>query len=421
MNLLSRPLHIVVVLGLLAFFPAAGLADLSLPLNGNYRLGRYMPVRFSGSGSQILISADGAVTTEITDAIGGVAPFLIYRSPVRGASFSQPLHELSADERLIGFTTDASDIGKVLFPGETVIPVQLDGAAPIPGPTTAWESLDALVLDSSGKLTSDQITALLAGGTAIAVKADSPTSSAPDTTWPWALEHGFWVLHAPPALSAQASDAAYQPVAGWDQGEPSVYRRHIVLLAVVFAVLLLGIALLRTWWSPLIAVALAAAAVIFVPMWDAMQSPISTKSGTVCVQGTPAVADTWVYQGAYRDCENRLRYSGLAIPILPESGGPQNVTLQCNTVGIPLGFGFHLPANTPGVFVFRAVLPAPPALAPAQPITTPLRMLLPQYYAGAPLGEIASTDDPVARLTQWPALVVGGAGVGPASSPAVPK
>jgi hypothetical protein len=124
-----------------------------------------------------------------------------------------------------------------------------------------------------------------------------------------------------------------------------------------------------------------------------------------------------VYQNTYRDCDDRLRYSGLAFPMMPASGGPQNVTLICNTVGIPVGFGFHLPANTVAAFVYRAVLPAPSALAPAQPVTTPLLMLLPRYYAGAPLGEIVSTDDPVARVTQWPMLVVADR----ASSPTVPK
>jgi hypothetical protein len=426
MTTAKRPLRLIVLFGLLALFPAAGwAADLSLPLNGNYRLGRYMPVRFGASSSEIQISADGAMTTAIANPIGGVAPFLIYASPVRNSPFSQPLHELTADERLIGFATDAPEIGKQLFPGSTVIAVQLDPAAPVPGNPSGWQSLDALVLDSSAKLSDAQITGLLAGGTIIAERAaaaplSTAPSASPDASWPWALENGYWILRGAPALSAQLSDDAYQPVAGWNEGSPSVYRRHVVLLAIVFAALVIGATLFRSLLATLIAVALAAAAVIFLPMWDSMQSPITTQYGAVRVNSTPAVADTWVYQNATRPCDNRLRYSGLAFPILPSSGGVQNMTVVCDTVGNPLAFEFHLLANSPAAFVFRALLIAPEPLTPAMPVTTPMRLLLPHYYAGAPLGEIAPTGDPAARVTQWPMLVVG-ADTDRVNSPTVPK
>jgi hypothetical protein len=388
---------------MLSLVSIAGASDISLPLNGYYRLGRYMPVQFQGDSSELRWTADGAITTQIHGATGGIAPFLIVQSPVGNAPFAQPLHELGADEKLVGVVGEIKS-PEHLFPDAKVIPIPLT-TYPLPGPTAAWQSLDALVLtwqDMAG-LSMETKAAFLAGGTTLA--AAGPT--APDTQWAWHQEKEFWVLRAPAAISAAASDDAYQPLTGWTPGQSGTFRRDVVVLAAVFTILMIAAAKMKSIWTAAAAVILAGMSVIFLPVWERLQTPMATGVGTVQMDGPTVSFDTWVFQHALKDNDAMQPFAGLAFPILPAHGGPDGMTLICDGVGHPMEFHYRLAAERAAAFVYKAVSPSQSPQALSTPATSPLRLLLPSLYAGFTLqGEAPAPHDSTRIVTQWPTLVL---------------
>src|SRR5690348_16989009 len=119
----------MILLGLaLAISGAARGADVSLPLEGHYRPGRFLPVRVTHAGpGEVLISAPGCVATMIQNSGAGevVAPFLAtVDSPtalqVTGAAPVE-LKPLGDAQRLVATADADSGAARSVFPGDQLV------------------------------------------------------------------------------------------------------------------------------------------------------------------------------------------------------------------------------------------------------------------------------------------------------------
>ena len=252
---------------------AANVA-ISLPLQGHYRPGRYMPIRISGqtdsAGDVLTLRARGALTAEIHPAENGrvdaLLPWLsiVTVSDVRWSTSGSagehavnlPLHALDEDDdRLIGYAGADADALAPLFPGKKLIRVELDSTDLLPGDITAWEALDGIVLDAGAyrRMTEGKVRSLLAGGTAIAIRS----AQKPGSAWPWQRQGNYWIVQARIAgkASAYEDEIAYLPTQTWVGGWPFALRRKILLAAVVFVILATAVDPLAAgscdgrWWS----------------------------------------------------------------------------------------------------------------------------------------------------------------------------
>lgn len=367
-----------------------------------------MPVRFGVSPDDLRWSADGAVTTVIHNPVGGVAPFLIFRSGLHDWPFPQPPHELGLDEKLVGIISGARDVAADLFPDSTVIRIPLGNSHLLLTPPAAWQTLDAVILDgaSAQDLPVQLQSELLAGGTTLV--ADAP--SAPNQYFRWHWERGYWVVHARQALVL--TDDVFAPIAGWTPGASADYRRGVLILAGIFAVLLLRISLWQSRWTPIAAAVLAAGAIIAIERWDSAQSGVSTAVGVVGIQDELPRMDRWVYQRAFKDTLVHLR--SWAIPIVPSRGGPAELTLICNGEGTPIQYQYRLKRDEAAAFVSSTTDRIGGDMTRSSAVTSPLRYLLPIEYRGMNvLGEVAHRSPEGGEYTYWPPLVL-------ASSDAIP-
>jgi len=395
---------------------SASGADLSLPLDGYYRTGKYMPVRFEASPTELRLVADGAITTEIQNPTGGVAPFLIFQSPVRNSLFSQSLHELQPDEKLVGYAIDAPGVTEKLFPGERVIPLRLDPTNPLPGMGMCWQSLDAAVLDSDQFQQLADWQTLLSDGITLIVR----DSAAPDADWPWKHENGFWVLTGIEPPLAIPSDGNYIPVAGWNPGKSAAYRRVISVAGIVFAILVVAISLWRSRWRILLAAIFVASAMAMALNIGHFQPELAEASGRIDTAGPYRTFDTWGYDRAMKDGEFSNDYlgSGLVLPMLPSHGGPKGMTLFCNKRGTPIDFHYRMSLNCTAAFLTIFASVGETGFPSSKLVTSPLRSLLASNYPGLnAVGEYPQhfeENNMFLNVTYWPTLLL-------ANSDAIPK
>src|SRR5947199_6526108 len=111
-----------------------------------------MPVRVSArdAGSSVEIGGEGVVPVRLMLRDGrfdGVVPLLVMDEP-RGIG-DRPMRQVGSEQRLVGFTTIDIPLAQEMFPGETIVPIQLSAADPLNGAAVAWETLDAVVLDNT--------------------------------------------------------------------------------------------------------------------------------------------------------------------------------------------------------------------------------------------------------------------------------
>jgi hypothetical protein len=390
----------------IVLFPMAAIAaDGPLPLNGYYRAGRYMPVRFARGQSELHLTADGVVRTDIADPVGGIAPCFISRTPPPDSAMAQSLRPLQPNEKLIGIAAHGGAID-ALFPGSALIQVPLDPVHPLPGPPAAWQALDAVVLDGPAvaDLGDERIGVLLAGGTSLLVPARGQSS--PESTHSWRLDHGFWFLGAARPVDAEASDEDYGPVSGWNPGRSAHDRAQIMLMAVIWAIVVLLISLSHRRRQGAVWTCVAAVlAIVLIGVWDMRQNPTRQAFGNVHTITEPPVRDLWIFRLATRTCTDSMDFGDFALPILARHGGPEHMTLVCNSEGYPIEFRYDLPADRRAAFVYPAIAGAPPTDFWSRPVTTPLRFLPRSIYPGLePAGQIASPSN--SEIIQWPSLVL---------------
>ena len=411
-----------------------GEVKYSLPLQGYYRAGRFMPVAFTGGeGGTVKLAADGAVTTVIDSANDGIAPWLVWRDDVRTDLFGQPLHALSDDERLVGLVGD--QVPADWFAGKSIVEIRLDSAEVLRGPVAAWQSLDGIVLDypPSAKVTG----ALVAGGTSVAVRSGAE----PRDGLPWRHDGDFWVAGSPSNLSMTPSDAVYDCVADWSAQSPPIFRRQVVLVAIVIAIGFLSLGLWRTKWrgdathigrgfnagmgtapTPALprdsecrvagegekhdaavcdsenrgaeegknrggtpwmgaaAVFLGAICAVGIVAWDRQHQYLSLATGDIGINASPLEINRWSFWRSQKQANLRLAWTGqgVALPALPEHDSPV-IELHCLSDGTPAEWNCSLRKDQTIAFVFEEL--GSGAMPPTTPeVDSPLQGMIDAVY-----------------------------------------
>ena len=327
---------------MLVFASVARGATIDLPLQGYYRVGRYMPVHVTAEGCQKLrVEGDGVMPLVIEargNAIDAVFPLLIVSRPMalvvsddqgRTQTFPLRVEELTANQRLVG-TVGLRGLPPK-FAGEGVIAIPLSESEPIRGAPIAWETLDAVVCDGRIPGANDNIyRPLLGSGVTFAVQAET----APDRDWPWRKDGTWQVLDRGGVgpTSGLASEAAYRASAGWRPGVPSVIRNLVLAAAVVMTILLLGATLLGRRWAIMAVIALSLIATAGIGIAASKQSIVRTVWGTVAIVDEPTVQiDMWSWHTAPRHAHANIDWLGNTRPILqsPEQIKRQHIELEC--------------------------------------------------------------------------------------------
>lgn len=362
---------------------ASAEVSLSLPLQGHYRVGRYMPVRLTTTNETgiITINAAWAMPTSITVTAGTdvIVPWLATSTPPKNVHWSMnglaphvidsPISVAGDDEKLVGFAgVPPGDIA-ALFPGNRIVPVALDLSRPLLEPAQAWEALDAIVLTPAAlaRLDENHRAMLVASGMTLAVRTDA----APDVRWPWEQLGKYWVLrHDISGPTTAIVPLAYLPTYGWERGWSASFRRSVIFIAILFCIFGAGVLLWRSRWSVLIFVVLCAITIGGFEAWYARQPPVLQLTGGVMTrQGRMSQFDLWTWQSPIRDSTVSFPAAGLTHPVFDTNRQVEQsqIHLDCTADGRPDRFTFHLEANQSLAFLTRLVrlhdkqLPLPPA------------------------------------------------------------
>jgi hypothetical protein len=396
--------------------------ELTLPLQGYFHPGRAMPVRWDfsqppPSGSQIILTGDGAITSRVSgiSLSQGIFPWLAIRpninqiraqTPGGAESLAQPLHPLADAQRLVGVAGDVAgddlSAAAALFSGESVVSIRLDSLHPIAGPASAWESLDGLLLTPAqwGDLSRETRRGLFAAGVTIAVSGNVR----PGNSFAWQQSERWWIAR-PISLPRAVNPDAFAPTEGWDFAAPAELRRKTVLLGILFGIFAGAVGLWRNRWTP---AALAVIAAMFCMAAGAKYSAprIGLVRGTVRIAGTPPLADLWSYLQSRRDADFNIAADGIVLPIFLDESQPDRceLLLNCDGAGEPISLSGRLRAEEPIALFCRIVSEQlDPATAA---VTSPLRALAtPAIYPGLSIaGQNSSgtsaSDDPA----RWPTI-----------------
>lgn len=406
---------------------ARGDVNLSLPLEGHYREGRYMPVQIHASdmtGNAVVVKADGALPTHVQLDAGkcdGVAPLLAVRAPIEnprwetggaGGAVAAPLKPLGDDERLVGFFAEpaaATVLARELFPGKTVVPVALDPARKPLSPAIAYAALDLAVLDDAAarQVTESQLSVLLSGGTTVAIRSDAR----PGGAWPWQRRGDAWVLRSQvigPVTVVESG--AYLPTYGWARGWPARVRQQAALGAIAFVIVALAASLWRGRGAALLVIGCSLLATGAAALWAARQSPVQSASGTVIIDAGPTAfvvqSDAWRYASALRPATASLGIDALDWPMFESARQfrESDARLVCGNDGSPIAFDVHLEVNHTLAVLSRSVRPGglPPRLD--TPVTSPMKPLADQLYPGRVAGQLLPTAG--AAPGAWDTVVV---------------
>ena len=406
--------------------PCAAEVQVSLPLQGHYRAGRYMPVRVVARGEpagELTLSADGAVATTVQFTGGSadaVVPLLVVHAPLGPVSWSLPDGRggtvatgpaaLGEQDRLVGFAGGDAGAAGPLFPGKTVVPLPLDIADPLHGPLAAWESLDAVVLDRAPE--SDTTRLLAAGGTAVVVRSAAQPEA---DVLPWRRAGDAWVMsHDPLGPRGAIAPEAYDPTYGWHPGRGPETRRQVVLIAVLFSVLAVAATLWRSRLALVAILGVCAAAGGALAFRASRLSPVVVARGDVFARRGEALQwDQWTFYKSVASASEQFYPGTMARPVFASAGHFQRARLRlwCTAEGHPLTFTFPLAPQTAMVFLTRrAAAPSderPDPAAGGSPLWPLVRgaYLRPGVRAAGEVG-VGPADGAGVQQEQWPGVVV---------------
>jgi len=399
-------------------------AAISLPLQGHYRPGRYMPVKVSAHldspADDFTLLARDALTTSVHGSSGrleALIPWLTIGAvrDVRWFASSGehavtlPLQALEDDQRLIGYAGADPDALAATFPGCNLVRVPLDLADPLPGEIAAWEALDGIVLDAAAasRLEQFKVRGLLACGTAIAIRSKAQ----PGGGWPWKRQGAYWIARISLAGPLTASNGdVYGPTQLWPRGWPAYFRRQTLAAAILFALLATGVALWRGKGSApaVVLVCLLATGLAF--FWRHGRSMSIEAGGDIIVLGDAVTQrDTWTYRAVLRPAAGTFPWQPLARPVFGyrRQAEETDTRLTCSADGFPAEFRYRLKPGQSLAFQTRLLSPGQQDLAITTPITSPLRAMADALYAGAGdsiVGQTSSGPD------AWASIVIRRAG-----------
>lgn len=366
-----------------------------------------MPVGVDEAG---VIQGRGVLTTRLRKLEAtAVVPVLVLDDNVEPALFGRPLRAVAENERLVGLIgVDEAEV-QGFFPGETIVPIQLEMSQPLPGPPIAWEALNAIACDGpipGAELRTFQ--SLLGSGTLFAIRNPTP----PDRDLPWSRHGEWWVLrHDPIGPMGVVDAAAYAPVLSWFPSVAARTRALAVSLGVIFTIAALGASLLRSQRGKLLALgAVTVVALAGLAAWGHRQSPINAVGGNLAVlSGALVQYDVWDYRTTLGGGETAFNWTGNTRPMLmsSEQAAGQQVVLECGGDGVPTQITARLGARHKLACLSRTVEPNSPNLQPrARPdlSESPMHVLVRRAYL-APgiktLGQFPSTDK-----QSWPSIIL---------------
>ncbi|HEV8604734.1 MAG TPA: hypothetical protein VGQ99_05180 [Tepidisphaeraceae bacterium] len=391
-----------ILLCILMLLPARAMAavEVTLPLAGYWRPGRYVPVRVEAreAGTVVEIGGEGVVRTRLPLADGRadvIVPLLVMSEP--GGIGGRAWRQLGPEQRLVGFTTIDIPFAQGLFPGDSIVPIQLAAADPLPGAAVAWETLDAVVLDNTVANIPEQKLREL-GSCGVIVARRPGEVNRPNIIGPRAAAEDL---------------AAFAPVQGWAADWPKAFRRGVLLCAVAFSIVALGVGLMRFRHSAVVLVLLCAGASGGLWMWWRSRPAVLTRCGAiVCRDGALAQRDLWVYQATASGSDSRMSWAEVMRPYFESrmDRDAMRPVLVCGEDGMPREFEFHLMVGQKVGFLMRSIVAAPQGALREQ-VSSPLERLAKRMYLREGV-KVVGESDSMLRLElpkygeQWPTVVI---------------
>jgi hypothetical protein len=385
---------------------ATAATTVHLPTDGYVRPGRYFPIEVRADAPAHL-TADGCVPCDVA-AGWFTVPMLAAGAPGDlhgGDDPPVPFRVPADDERLVASTGPLPAGAADLFPSCRIVPVRLDPANPLPGPPAAWEVLDGLVLDAPAMaaVTDERRSALLAGGVALIVTG---SDAAPDDRWPWQRRGPLWALAyrpAGPAGTVVLPDA-YEPTDGWTPSWPAAVRGTAGAAAVVVVVAAIALAVLRTRWAVVAAIALPCVATAAATAWRTRLDPVARGGGDVTITspGRWSQRDAWAYERARSPADATVPWNGSTHPAFPSESAiaTDRARLTVAADG-SLAFTLHLSAGSAMAFVRRDVTVADAPLHTGGHDAV-MRAIAPLYLS---TGDRLVGETPPAA-GRWPGVVI---------------
>jgi hypothetical protein len=361
--------HLAAIIPWLIPLHAAAQVSVSLPFEGHYHPGRFMPVRIIAPAHQptIELTAHGALPLVFENPKEGEAiiPFLPVSDSIKSfqvvGAQSVALVPVRDNQRVVAFVDSDPDIANTLYPGDQILPITLDLNHPFLDPPLAWTGLDAVALSPAAlaHLTDSQISTLLAAGVVLIVR----DPNVPDARWPWQRLANAWVLrHHIAGPQDPLRPEAYTPTYSWDHGLPAASRGQIVLMAAVFSILALGISLWRSRVAVYCFVAFCALAVSMIWLTYLRHPPQLMMQKTVAIRDNRLTqSDDWEWRACLRDSHFVQPISKTTMPIFASIHQLEQskIRLICNSQGQPVSYEFSLAPNQSLAFVTRSVLSTP--------------------------------------------------------------
>ena len=424
---------------LLATQPCLADDSVTLPLHGYYHPGKYMPVDVavtprSAAENSLNLTSPGSVWTFVRFEGGRIdttVPWMPideraralewYVPPRKGGAVVEPvLKPLDEHQRLVGYAgidaESARSVAASIYPGDSLIAVPLNPAMPLPGSAAAWETLDAVVLDSAAaqRVGESRFANLVSSGVAFAIRGEA----APWPYWPWKRE-GLWqVLHFRPAgPSASAYDEAiYEPVASWRSGWPEEVRGGFMKLLVVYSIVVLLLALWKPRFAAVGAVICSGILLAGLSEWGKHRKPTQTVGGKVRLIGPGLTQDDdWAYQISHQDTTSVIPWVNTTRILFASAGqlDRSGARIVCYPSGDPDYVFYSLPAKTKIALLCRRCGPqAPNVTAQETTVTSPLAPLIKEAYlrpGDRILGEFPCASligERYAKVQQWQGVMI---------------
>lgn len=404
--------------------------QISFPLQGYYRPGKYMPVRVrtdAATAAPVVLRAEGVVNVSVgpgSAAIDAVVPWLaadVVRSPrweiegADGGAVDVTFTAIEPRQVLVGVvsanmaaaTTTVSD----LFPGKSVVALALAESPPLPGVPAAWEAFDAVVFDAPDY---PLFAELLAEGVSVVVRSDA----SPGGRWAWQGGPGrWWVSFEVAGPRGAIHPEIYEPISAWRPGWPAPLRWRAVLWALVYCLVALAMTLwLRTLLAVLAVVIISFVAAAGFAWRGSRQSMVSEVTARVSISGIAGTqTDAWTYVRALRPREVVVDWSWRQKPVFASARHLRetDVRLDVGASGRPLRMTWRAAPGTTLAFLRRGFDPTgadADSASPAPPRSPTRELVLQSYLAPGDVvlddGGVHSLSDDADWTVSWPSVTL---------------
>lgn len=390
------------LISLIALSALAQSPQISLPTQGYFRPGKYMPVRIEGAKAEVILSAHGAMPTRIARPPSpqeAIAPLLVMSAnatevtaQTNGLTLKAgPLRALAPDERLVGVVEGNEAFAAQLFPGKKVITVPISGKWPSPTSPIASNTFDAIMFGDPPAGLTPWLDAILANGTLIAVKGAEPKTA----DWVWEKRGEYWVL-AHPLIGPQGAEIDldnYAPSYGIEPEVPLPLRQLVVIGGAIYALLVIASALLLRRRASFVVIAFLSIATIGITTGPWLR-PEAAEIYNTSIQTIPVPTqqvDVWQYVRSWREeAPYDEPAQSLVYPMLASESQIQSLQmeLRCGFDGASESIHVTLPPHNTIAWLNRRTASGQtrPQLAPVR--NTPFTPVLNDQYLSPKVKEV---------------------------------